>query len=142
MGEPMERLINSRRRTQDDEVNVSGAINTAIDRYQEIVRRHMPTLAWRQWCAIFDALNGCWMLESWSPRYAYADVADTSGLGEKWQIDQAALVQRLQAMDYAACVAVVDAAERFWASDAQPGADGWEPLVAAVVGAEHVVDHP
>jgi hypothetical protein len=139
MGEPLERLINSRRRTQDDELNVSGAINTAVDRYLEIVRRHMPTLSLGEWCAIFDALNGCWMLESWSPRYAFAEVADTAGLEEKWGIDQDALTQQLQAFDYATCVAVVDAAERFWASDTQPGDEGWHTVIAPIVGAEHIM---
>lgn len=142
MGEPLERLINSRRRAQDDEVNVSGAINTAVDRYLEIVRRAMPTLTLGEWCAIFDALNGCWMLESWSPRYAFADVADTPGLGQKWQIDQEALVARLQAMDYAACVAVVDAAERFWATDTTSTEEGWRSVIAPIVGEEHILDAP
>jgi hypothetical protein len=140
MGEPLERLIASRRRTQDDEVNVSGAINTAVDRYLEILRRSMPTLPLGEWCALFDALNGCWMLESWSPRYAFADVADTPGLGQKWQIDQDALVARLQACDYATCVAVVDAAERFWASEAQPTEEGWRSVIAPIVGKDHLLD--
>ena len=140
MGEPLERLINSRRRTADEEINVSGAINTAVDRYLEILRRHMPTLRLGEWCALFDNLNGVWFLDTWSPTYTWANVADHEDLGDKWGIDQDALVQTLRSMSYAASVAVVDAAERFWASAAAPDATGWRSAVAPIVGAEHVTD--
>ena len=118
---------------------VSEAINTVMERYRLVCEHHMPTLPWREWCAIFDALNGVWMLEGWMAAWLHAEVADTVGLGEKWEIDQAGLVRRLQHLSCAEAVAVTDAAERFWGSEGQPGEDGWRPMIAGIVGEEHVL---
>lgn len=36
------------------------------------------------------------------------------GLAEKWEVDGPALVAKLEALDYGACWALVDACQRFW----------------------------
>lgn len=140
IGEPILQLIASRRAHDDDAVNVSGILNRTVERYQQIITAHLPRLRWQEWCAIFDALNGVWINDHWSPRYTALEVQDAEGLGEKWGIDQPALVATLQAMDMATGMAVLDATERFWASEAQPGADGWRGLVAAIVGDKALAD--
>lgn len=132
-GEPIDRLLSTRKGD-----NKSGAINAAVDRYLEVCKRHTPKLSVGEWCAIFDALNGTWMLDAWSPTYIFAEVHDTEGLGDKWGIDQAELVAKLQGMSYAESVAIADATERFWASDLQPGEDGWKAPVVAIVGEKAV----
>lgn len=134
LGEPILALLASRQPQDDDNVNVSGAINTAVARYLEIVKRHMPAFTVEEWCAIFDALNGVWMSDSWSPTYICAEVHDTAGLGQKWGIDQAALVCQLQGLTYVEAVAVADVAEQFWASPLQATDDGWRPIIVALVG--------
>ena len=140
IGPPLQRLIASRRSHADDAVNVSGAINTAIERYLEIMRRHMPPFTCAEWCAIFDALNGTWLTDAWSPTYIFAEVYDSPGLAQKWHIEQAALVHRLQTLSYAESVAVADAAERFWAANSPPGDDGWRGIVAQIVGEKALAD--
>jgi|GEM_PF-1448512 len=70
-------------------------------------------------CLICDVLNGTLMDVS-SAAFLWAEVEDgirLDGLGTKWNVDGAALVQRLKNLDRLTCLALVDAAERFWAGD-------------------------
>lgn len=111
----------------------------AVRRYLLTCVNCLPVLRLGEWCAIFDALNGTWMLdESWNPRYIGMEVHDSVGLGEKWDIDQAALVATLMDADYGTCLAIADASEQFWADKSQPEDDGWRPLIAQIVGEKHI----
>jgi hypothetical protein len=47
----------------------------------------------------------------------WANVADSVGLGEKWQIDQDALVQTMRAWTPAEALAAWEAVRRFWLAD-------------------------
>lgn len=109
----------------------------ALHRYLQLCRSDLPVFRVGEWCAIFDALNGCWLHETWSPRYVYAEVGDTLGLGEKWDIDQQALVAQLHGLTYGQCVAVVDAAEQFWQREGTEG-ESWYEEIVPIVGADHI----
>lgn len=45
----------------------------------------------------------------------WANVADTPELGDKWRIDQDALVKKLHGMTDAQKIAVAETVQRFWA---------------------------
>lgn len=102
------------------------------ERYAEIMRRSPPLLDLREWLLIFDSLNGCWLIEpaalvAQSVPHEVADACRLNGADAKWEVPDAdELVQTLAALPFAGLVAVVDAAERFWALDVQP-TPGAEP---------------
>lgn len=104
----------------------SSLVSAMADRYAEICRRESPSLALNEWLMIFDAINGCWMLDNaamvaQSIAHEVYDAADLNGTDRKWGVpDGKALAKRLDALQFAAKVAIVDAAERFWALDVQP----------------------
>lgn len=108
----------------------SGAVSRALERYAEVCRRHLPQLSREEWMLVCDALNGALIDPAGSVAWCWAEVSDActlNGAAEKWGVDGAALVSRLQALDYAGLVAVVDVAERFWAAHSR-GEDGDEAL--------------
>ena len=141
IGEALRRLLDGRPEGKGM-WSKSGLINTVASRYQEICRRHCPTLTLAEWCAIMDALNGVWLQSTdrdaaflasvWAEVY---DADRLNGLGGKWQCDAKALAERIRDYDYATVVALVDAVERWWAldNDGKP----FEETIPAVVGAEH-----
>lgn len=92
-----------------------GVASRDLARYYELLRRSLPTFTREEAGAICDACNGT-LWEPWSMSLLWADVADCEGLGEKWGIDQAALVARLRGLTYPELVATADAVERFWTS--------------------------
>jgi len=123
--------------------STSGVVNAVADRYLETIRRYTPRLAVNEWLAVIDALNGVWAgdnaaLAVQSLPYGVSDHLTLEGAAEKWEVDAAALVKRLEALDWCQRLAVIDAAERFWARSDWP-ADRRE-LVVAVVGEQSVVD--
>lgn len=104
--------------TRDDEDggNRSGRLATVCERYRGIISHELATLdlTFREWCAVLDALNGYWS-DAYSLPYIAAEVAEAPELGEKWGIDQAALVGRIAALPLSGKAAIVEAAARFWA---------------------------
>ena len=113
----------------------SATITYMADRYAETCRRSMPLLSLQSWLLIFDAMNGCY---TWDHPWAATsgllapnvhDACDLDGTGDKWGVtDWRALVANLASLPFAAQIAVLDAAERFWAMDVQQGED--EPSAA------------
>ncbi len=121
--------------------STSSVVNAVADRYLETVRRHTPRLAVNEWLAVFDALNGVWAgdnaaLAIQSLPYGVSDHLTLEGAAEKWDVDGPALVKKLEALDWCQRLAVIDAAERFWARSDWP-ADRRE-LVADVVGEQAI----
>ena len=104
----------------------SSLVSAMAERYAEVCRREAPTLALAEWLMIFDALNGCWMLDNaamvaQSVAMEVADAASLNGTDRKWGVaDGQALARHIDGLSFAAKVAIVDAAERFWALDVQP----------------------
>lgn len=67
-------------------------------------------------CLIVDALNVTIHDVRSGVRF-WIDVQDAielEGLAEKWNVDGKALIEKLTALDELSCMAIVDAAERFW----------------------------
>lgn len=123
IGPPLRALLDARGGAENDQhvlagAGVSGIVNTAADRYQEILRRSVPVLTEAEWMACADALNGVWL----SGEIAYlsavwteiADADRLNGLGAKWGVDAQALAVRVGGLPYAAVVALVDIVERLW----------------------------
>ena len=99
---------------------LAGRITEVALRHRALLTEATPSLTEAQWCACADALNGYWLLcESAEPtadpvRHVWAEIADTDGLGDKWNIDAQALSELLVDMPYAAQAAVCDVVRRFW----------------------------
>ncbi len=121
------------------EDNRSGRLNTVAERYQAIVAAHTPTMSEAEWCAVCDALNGHYVEAGdglTGIRYAWACVEDCDGLGDKWGIDQAALVARLRAMPLADLVAMAEVVQRFWQRTDLPAREALERAGARIASAK------
>lgn len=96
----------------------AGRINSIIQRYGAITREAMPEFSEHEWCAICDANNGA-ILDDMPQTVAYiwANVHDTPGLGDKWGIDQDALVKKLHKLTIAEKCAVAEVITAFWRSN-------------------------
>ena len=67
-------------------------------------------------CLIVDAMNGTIHDERTSLMFSFGveDAIQLDGLDEKWGVDGKALMDKLSTLDEIGCMAVVDAAERYW----------------------------
>lgn len=116
-GAPVERALSCL--GADYAQNRSGRLNSVCERYLAMVADELGRLTFSraEWCAILDANNGVDLgadYMSMPPMLVWANVHDSRGLGEKWEVDQLALVARLQALPKASLVAIQEAADRFW----------------------------
>lgn len=111
--EVMDRVRGSRER--------SATIARDLDRLYTLYRyalRAVPLTAGEA-CLLCDVLAGT-LMDASSATMLWAEVADgiqLDGLADKWGVDGDALVARLKGLDRLTCLALVDAAERFWAGD-------------------------
>jgi hypothetical protein len=140
IGEALRRLL-EKRPEESDLWTRSGILNRVAARYQEICRRHCPTLTFQEWRAVLSTLDVDWVKRSahdetflpsvWARVY---DAGSSPGAGE--QCDMKALAERMHGWDYATTVALVDAVERYWAAgnEGEPSRQSIED----VVGAAHV----
>jgi len=99
----------------------SEVIRRCLRRYAEVCRRDLPQLSVDEWRLVMDALNGCWMHDT-PAHWAALEIADAISLNRldtKWGVDGADLQRRLGALGHGGWVALVDAAERFWASSSR-----------------------
>lgn len=121
--------------------NRSGRLNTICERYADIVRRDCPMLTEAEWCAICDALNGYWMDagDTLGVRFAWAELLDCEGLGEKWGVDVPTLAARLRESGAGAQVAVAEVVQRFWQHADLPRRDALHRAGARLVDAPEVV---
>lgn len=118
----------------------SARINGVVSRYGRIVAEAQPALTTSQWLAVLDACNGLALLDDAGPdmtSYLWAEIADTPGLGAKWDIDQAQLVATVRALPYVSRVAMAEAARAFWSAsdlptDAALQAAGIRPVDSSV----------
>lgn len=101
----------------------SRIVNTALDRYQQLLRAALPRLAEEEWLCLADLANGL-LLDDWTTvTLLWASVEDAgrlAALDEKWRVDTRALATQMRAWDRATLVSVVDVLERLWA---RPGED-------------------
>lgn len=127
----------------------SSTITAMVDRYAETCRRSMPRMPLASWLLIFDAMNGCWMMDhpamvASGLALNVADACAMNGYHEKWKVDDwRDLVENLRTLPFAGQIAVVDACERFWCmdvqtSDAEPTETDpwahWREAVRSLVG--------
>lgn len=110
-----------------DAGTTTSRLNTVCERYLAMVRDQLARieLTREQWHAILDANNGVAMYLGvqnigWPPRLIWANVDYSPGLGERWGIDQAALVRRLQALPPSALIAIQEVCDRVWARPQRP----------------------
>lgn len=101
--------------------NRSQTIARDLERLYSLYRRCLSQikLTANEACLICDVLNGT-IMDANSASMLWAEVEDgcnLDGLDEKWEIDGPALVEKLKSYNETQCLALVDAAERFWASD-------------------------
>lgn len=116
--------------------NRSGRLNTVCDRYLQIVAHDGPTWTLAQWSAVCDALNGIWLSDEASVRYAWAEVADAdrlNGLGPKWGVDAVALVEQIRTMTHGQRVALIEIVERFWQRTDLPTAEALKSAGAKIL---------
>lgn len=79
-------------------------------------------------CLIVDAMNGTIHDERTSLMFSFGveDAIQLDGLDEKWGVDGNALMDKLSTLDEIGCMAVVDAAERYWHNEKYRKMDVWE----------------
>jgi len=108
--------------------NRSAIVTRDLERLYSLYRRSMKevTLTVAEGSLLVDALNGS-LMDAASAALLWAEIEDAiklDNLAEKWNVDGQALVEKLKGLTAIQSLAIVDAAERFWASDVQDIADG------------------
>lgn len=99
----------------------TGRVNAIAERYLTMIEEARPGFSRAEWLAIFDANNGAGSFDELAPGHMpewmclAANVADTIGLGDKWEVDQRALTRRLNNLPKAGKIAVLETVQRFWA---------------------------
>lgn len=98
-----------------------------LRRYRDILQRVLAALdlSIDEACCICDVLNGSGDFALYDPEtdhwpFVRAEIEDGIRLNktdEKWDVDGAALLQKLRGCEPVELLAIADAAERFWQSD-------------------------
>jgi len=102
--------------------------NDIVERYNWIVNDELSRLAFSrdEWLAIMAALNGYWTETDESTIWSiHLEIADANGM-------PAGLAATIEALSFAAKVAIVEARDRFWAAS-RNGLQGFAALVHAGV---------
>ena len=104
----------------------SAVVARDLDRLYALYRRELAStpLSVEEACLLADVLNGTEMnqpLAVWSLWLEVSDGCTLDHLDEKWGVDGPAFVERLKAMSGGQLLALVDAAERFWAGPYSKG---------------------
>ncbi|MCX8016549.1 MAG: hypothetical protein N2690_01410 [Rhodocyclaceae bacterium] len=113
---------------EDPKPSLSGRINSMILRYSRITTAAMPALSLSEWAFLADILSGTLLDAEHADldiaKYLWAEVADADpAAAAKWQVDQAALTQRLRALDYPALCAIMEVIARIQATHHAEPAD-------------------
>lgn len=102
------------RGSRDRSATIARDLARLYDLYKLALREVPLTVG--EACLICDVLNGT-MMDASSSTMLWAEVEDgirLDRLDEKWGVDGDALVAKLKGLDRLTCLALVDAAERFW----------------------------
>ena len=99
--------------------NRSQTINRDLERLYDLYRRAIQEtpLPLAEASLLVDCLNGS-LVDARSAGMLWANVEDGikyDGLEGKWEVDGKALVEKLRRLNQVQCLALIDAAERFWA---------------------------
>lgn len=98
--------------------NRSHIINRDLERLYAMYRRSIREvqLTEKETCLIVDALNDR-LFNGDSAVMLHANIENAcrlDGLGEKWEVDGPALVEKLRSLSTFHCLALIDAAECWW----------------------------
>ncbi len=93
-------------------------VRRELERYYAVLRDELTRVRLTEGEAslIVDAMNGS-ITDHYSYNLLWANISDAislDGLDAKWQVDGAALVEKLRSLTPGAAMAVSDACERFW----------------------------
>src|SRR5690349_19224076 len=93
-----------------DDVARSGTLEAILLRYAALCERDRPALGVQEWKLIFDALNGCWMIDRPDGVLTFlrAEVTDHIAQNKadaKWGVDGKALLRRLANLTYGQAIA-------------------------------------
>lgn len=99
----------------------STTINRDLERLYTLYRRSLRRvdLSVDEACVIVDALNSTLMTAD-TAHLLWASIQDAieyENLAEKWNVDGSALIEKLRSLNEIQSMAVIDAAERFWANE-------------------------
>lgn len=108
----------------------SQVVNRDLDRLYALYRRVLPEIQFSvpEAMLIVDALNGTVFYDAGSTTLLWASIEDSirlDGLDAKWGVDGPALVKKIRSLTPAQTLAVVDAAERFWAAVPEKEIELW-----------------
>lgn len=118
-------------RAYGEAVSRSALLARMLDRYAEVCRRAMPSLAAPEWELVAQALKERPQESASLIAVVWASIEDTvrrQELDKKGKVDLAGLLERLKAMEYAQLLAVVDFCERYWAAKAAGEKLPWPSL--------------
>jgi hypothetical protein len=117
IGDDMQQYIEAH---QSNGESVSGIINSAIDRLQYLIKTAEPSLTDAEWSLICDARTGAVntpVSQAISGLVgAIEDAIALDGADKTHGVDGPALVAKLRDLDRLGRMAVVDRAERWWAT--------------------------
>lgn len=91
----------------------SARVNQIIGEWQQMVSELCPKLTVGEWMATIDALLSTWIDDDTTLKYAWADVQEAEGIGEKWGINQPALAAQIKALSHAELLAMREVMRRF-----------------------------
>jgi len=110
-----------------EQLDARGPRSTIADRdlerlyalYARALQRVVPSFSIDELCLIVDALNGTLHDVRSGVRFwiGVEDSIELDGLAQKWNVDALALMEKLRPLDELTCMAIVDAAERFWCGE-------------------------
>lgn len=93
----------------------SARVNQVAADWLQLITSATPRLPQADWLAVIDALKGApLMADPTTLRYAWAEVAESPGLGAKWGIDQPALAGKIKGLDSAGLIALREVVTRYW----------------------------
>lgn len=115
LGEPLQKALAVLGDETPQTANRSGRLNNIAERYLAIMIDAMPEFTKAEWSAIMDVNNGLQITGDWlSAVHAWANVADSPEVDEKWGVDHEDLARRMRTLPLASRVAIAEAIERFW----------------------------
>lgn len=98
----------------------STIINRMLDRYVFVLDAARRTLASKftpgECGLLVDVFNGTLFSEPFATQYLAHEVRDSyaDGYAEKWEVDRAAMLEKMQSLSACENIAIVDAVERWW----------------------------
>ena len=101
--------------------NISGTLERLVSRYTDLLRREAATLDKmfddKEKGLILDALNGTGFFDSFAIYMVGAEVIDAiemDGLDKKWDVDRAALTDKLNSLNNGQLHSLVDGVQTWW----------------------------